>query len=67
MQLVGPSGGDGEVSRDQIVNHRHHAAPCCEWMTRMPGPYSSIDASTMESNETMEIQRLRISRRKIGR
>jgi hypothetical protein len=33
----------------------------------MPGPYSSIDASTMESNETMEIQRLRISRRKIGK
>ena len=33
----------------------------------MPSPYSSIDASTVESNETMEIQRLRISREEIGK
>ena len=29
----------------------------------MPSPYSSIDASTVESNEMMEIQRLRIQLR----
>jgi hypothetical protein len=31
----------------------------------MPGRYSSIDASTMEANEKMEIQRLRFRRGKI--
>jgi len=33
----------------------------------MPSPYSNIDASTVELNETMETQRLRIRWGEIGK